>query len=118
MELVLSVVIFSMYIVPIYGWISRLNLSQSKSEQYYIARNILHSALDSFRATPLAQRAPGTVITAVSQLPQGQLTAVATELDINSPSLLQYILTLNWQSSGGAQTLQVATFINNGGSDD
>lgn len=115
LELVLSVVIFAAYIVPIYSWIVRAGAAQSRLEQSYIARNAIESALANYRATPSAQRQTGSFQSGVSALPGGTLTSVVTELDANHPSLLQYSLTLTWQGDGGTKILQAGTFINNGG---
>lgn len=113
-ELLISVLLISAFAVPLFAWTGTVSNVQSKTDQHIISRSLLESAVAAYRALPDSQRVPATTTTSVSQLPAGQLVVTVTELDSSKPSLLQYVGTLTWQSSGGTQTDSIVTYINGG----
>ena len=114
-EILIATLIISAYVVPLYVLIGGIGGVQSKVEQRATARSLFESAVATYRATPQAQRIPMTQTVPVNELPSGQMAITVVELDGANPSLLQYNATLTWQSNGGTQTMNIATYINNGG---
>lgn len=112
-EVIITFVIFIVFVIPIYGWLINLDNLQTKSEHLILAKNIIHNSIEDERFKSSADRVIGNQTSTVSQLPGGQLTTILSETDSTHPSLLQLQLTLTWQEVGGTKQVEMATLINN-----
>lgn len=111
-EVLIASAILTGAIIPSYGYFQNLMQSQIRGEHYIVARNIIETQIELYRAKSKDQLVDGTQSLDTTDLPEGKITNTLINTDPTKPSLYSLEVQVVWQEPGGARNFSAGTLIN------
>ena len=111
-EILLSIGIMMVFILPTYRLFIDIYTSQIETNQLYIAQTIVSEVMDDHRTKSAIDLSPGQYTNTTAKLPAGQvIVTIVDRSDSNTAYLAQVTARVVWQGVHHQRNLDVSTFI-------
>ncbi len=111
-EILLSIALFSIFAIPLYGWFFYVNAHQVSSSQLVIAQAALQEKMEYYRSIEPSLLVAGTTTATYNNLPDGEIATVISEIaPVDQPYLTKIVVTISWDTTGQRQSAKTATLV-------
>lgn len=111
-EVIFSIALIVLILLPIYGRTVDVFANQELGSQYLIANGILEKKIAFIKTKSRADIIVGSTNENIQELPSGNLQTNITNYNVEQPAIYRVDFAISWHGKGSIKNIDISTLIN------